>query len=184
MVHNGPLVRPGQQRARGGGAQAMRSGRDTHTAEIEPVRIPARLQRGVRIRVTVRVQPAGLVEQGELRVVEMHERTAERAGEVAAALTVAMVAALVEASGIVEECEERDHFAVGPVDVGHTQSVFKHPRPVQHAVISERLERVALENGADDGSFVVRWCCVGSGGSCDAHGDGHGVEVAEFAFCV
>jgi hypothetical protein len=70
------------------------------------------------------VQTAGFVEQRELRIVEMHERTAKRAGEVASALTVAMVAALVEASGIMEECEQRDDFAVGPVYFGHAQPVF------------------------------------------------------------
>jgi hypothetical protein len=150
-----PFVRPWQQVARGVGAQPVRRRRDAHTTQVEPVGIPTGEQRGIAGRVTVGVQPACLVQQVEARRIEMHQRAAQRTGELPAAFPVPTIDVVVHATRIVEQREERDDLPVGPRGLGHPQPVLQHARPVHDLVGAVRRQGMIAEDSLENGRLVV-----------------------------
>jgi hypothetical protein len=56
-----------------------------------------------------------------------------------------------------EQREQYDHFFIGSVAIGNTQSVLHHPRPVRHPVKTSHRERVAPEDPINDESHVMQF---------------------------
>ena len=67
-------------------------------SQIETVGIPARLDSRICVGESVGVQSASFVEKFKALVIEMHERTAQCAREIASALPVAVINALIDAA--------------------------------------------------------------------------------------
>ena len=77
VAGDGPAVCPINKGPARLGAKPVAAGFDTHAPEVEAVRIPASPERRIAFGQSPGVQPAGLVEQFEAAVVEMHEGTAQ-----------------------------------------------------------------------------------------------------------
>jgi len=156
-----PPIRPRNQLPSGVGAESMGLRSYPDTAQIQSIGVPTSLQGQVTVRIAVGVQPAGLEEQLESRVVEVDQAPPQRRGELGSAKSVAIVANFVDPPGVMEQGEERDDLWVGTCDLGNPKAVLKHPRPVNHPMVAAYVKRVALQNHLHDGSMVVHgWALV------------------------
>lgn len=108
---------------------------DANASQIETIGIPARLDSRICVGESVGVQSASFVEKFEALVIEMHERTAQRARKISPTLPVAVIDLFIHPARIVEKGEKRYDFSVRTVGLGDLQSVFQHPRPMDDSVM-------------------------------------------------
>ena len=147
MTCDGTAVRPVQQTPRGFGAETVGLRQDANPAQIQTVRIPAGLQGGRGVDQAVGVQPARLIEQFKSGIVQMHQFSTQRPGELASSQSMGIVAKLVHPTRIVEEGEEGHHLGIRPVRLGDLQAVFQHAGPMDDAVVAVDWQCVSGEDG-------------------------------------
>src|SRR5688500_3759508 len=116
MIGDGAGVGPVQEAAGGIGAEAMCDRSDPHTAKVEPVGVPARLQCGITGREPVGVQPAGFEQHLEPLVVEMNESASKVSRQLGATQSMMVVPLLVDTPGIVEDRKKRNDIPVTAVE--------------------------------------------------------------------
>jgi len=131
------------------------AGRDSYTPEIEPVRVPARLQRGVPIRVAVGVEPTGFEQQFESGVVQVHQAAAERMGKLTTPQPVPVISVFVDATRVMEEGKELDDLKICPVALCDPKAILEDSRPVDHAVITTHRKGIAIEDRSHNRLIVV-----------------------------
>lgn len=100
-----PTVSPVDKITRGVGAELIGLGRDSGSAQVEPIGVPACLKRDVSISQAVGMQPAGIEEQLKTGVVEVKKLPSQRPGVFRPAVTVAEVAVLGHAPRVLEKGE-------------------------------------------------------------------------------
>jgi len=155
VASDGAVVGPVEQIPRGVGAQSVRTRKDSNPAQVQTVRIPARLQGRITLDQSIGVQTTGLEEQLETGVIKMHQFPAQGIGELCSAQTMAVVLILVDPPRIMEECKERHHLRIGSVQVRDLSAVFKHAGPVDDSMVATHRKRIAGEDGSQDGGMVV-----------------------------
>jgi hypothetical protein len=134
----------------------MGIGRDPHAPQVEAVSVPAGQERRGSRHQAVGVQAARVVQQVELRIVQVDQRAPQRSCELRAALAMPVVVELVHATRIVEEREQRDHVPVSAGQVGKSQPVLEHTRPMHDAMVAPLRQCVPVQDRLKDRRVVVR----------------------------
>jgi hypothetical protein len=93
----------------------LRVGHHSHSAQVKAIRVPARLDRNVRIGQAIGVVGAGFVEKLEVGIGKVEKIATEFGGEFSPTLAMPEVHDLVDAPRIVENGEEFDDLDIGPV---------------------------------------------------------------------
>jgi hypothetical protein len=60
-----------------------------------------------------------------------------------------------DAARVVEKRKQCNHFTVGTLGLGYTQSIFEHARPVDDTVVPKDRQRVATQNRTKDRCMIV-----------------------------
>ena len=155
MVGDCPAVGPVEEVASRVTAQPMRGRSDPDAAQVQPVRVPAGLQRWFARGQAIGVQPAGFEQHLEPIVVEVNEASSKGLCQLGATQSMIIVPLLVDAPGVVENREKRSDFAVAAVQLGNAKTVLQNARPVNDTVISAKRKRVSLENRSHDRRHVM-----------------------------
>ena len=67
---------------------------------------------------------------------------------------MAVIHCFVDASGIVENCEQLDYFDLGTRDLCQSQSIFQNPCPMADPMRAVPAERIIFKDAVDEGFEV------------------------------
>ncbi len=107
---------------------------DAHSSQVQPVRIPASLDRDVGMRGFVRMPRTSFVQPMKIVISQFEQVSPQRQGEIRSALTMIGVRAFVFPLGIMENGKKLDDLHIGPRRLGEPKTVFQDPCPMSHAV--------------------------------------------------
>ena len=156
-------------------------GRDPNAAQVEPVRVPAGLDRRVGVGPLVSMAIAGPMEEQEFVVGEIKQTPAQRHCEFGGAGAVLGVPALIEASRVVQDGEELDDFEDRPGRLGQAAAVFEDPRPVRDPMGATPRERVVLKDGLENDGNSHESRSVGLGdGEAQVMGQVNALKLVPF----
>jgi hypothetical protein len=155
MLSLGAVVGPVDEPVSSRRAEARWHGPDTDAAQIEPVGVPADLHGQVAGNAAVRVQPAGLVEQFEAKVIEVYQGAPQRGRQLGSPVPMAVVSILVHSPRIVKDSEQRHDLSVGTGGFAEPQAVLEHPGPVCQPVGAVVGQDVTGEDGPENRRQIV-----------------------------
>ena len=118
------------------GAEPIRGRLNRHTSQIQPIRIPTRLNRYIRFCVPVRMMSARVIQKLEFCRVDVEEASPQRTGEIGTAPSVAGVNPFINTLAVVKNGKKGYEFCVSSRLCRELQPVLQHPAPVRQTVQS------------------------------------------------
>lgn len=142
------------------GAEKIRFGPDPHAVEVQTVGIPAGLDGNVAIGSPIGVVLAGGNEELKVRIGKMEMRFPENTGQFCGPAAVAVIAALIDPPGIMEQGKQFYHLDHGPGPVRQPAAIFPNSGPMGNPMDSVQRQKI----------YSARILLISSGGIIVFHG--------------
>lgn len=126
----------------------MRSHSDT--AEIEPVRVPASLDRDVGMRSLVRMAGTSSMKKFELLVGQIEFTSSKFGGKFGGPRPVGGISSLIDSPAVVKNGEELHDLDVGASGFGQPKSIFHDSRPMRDPMSAVPRQPVLVEDCFED----------------------------------
>jgi len=123
---------------------------DANPTKVEPVGVPAGLDRDVGMSPLVSVPGTSTVQEPELVVRQVEQQPPQIQGESGGTWTVIGVSTFVHPLGVVEDGEKLHDLDVGTGLLGKPKPVFENPGPVGDAVNAIPRKDILFEDGMED----------------------------------
>jgi hypothetical protein len=150
IAQSGATVSPIKEVASCVGTKKIGLESDPDSPQVKPIGIPACLNCYITLGQSVGMEPAGFTQQLKIGVVQMNQRSSQRAGILSPALAVSEVGEFIHAPRVVEERKQSDDVNLGAGPGREPLAVFENSSPVHNAVVAAHRKRVILEDFVND----------------------------------
>ncbi len=143
----------------GPGAEIIRFGPDFYPVKVQTIGIPAGLDGNVSVGSAIGVILAGGQEQPKFRIGKMEMAFPEIAGQRSGPAAMAIIAALIDPPGIVENGKQFCHLDHGPGSDREPAAVFPNPGPMGNPMGSVQGQTIFSEDFIDKlwGDHSLLW---------------------------